>query len=165
MRRRLMLSKCNRCITVRSLISQIHLLSTSPPKNKMPRRTVFHINHSRQPLTQIPSLKSLQMRPLLTISSPELQGKQKLPSLGNLTLPQYHRQRDKPARSAGPMDRLSSASRGDGSSPISSGPSSTRRLAENELRTWRFRALLPLSNRAARSIASSATGWDWSRSR
>jgi len=90
--RRLMPFKCNRCIKVRSLVSQIHLLSTSRSKNKMCHRTIFHSSHNRQPLSKILCRKSLRMRPLLTISSPELQGKQRLLSLGNVTLPQHHRQ-------------------------------------------------------------------------
>jgi hypothetical protein len=90
---RLMPFKCNRCIKVRSLVSQIHLLSTSRSKNKMCHRTIFHSSHIRQPLRTILCLKSLRMRPLLTISSPELQRKQRLLSLGNVTLPQHHRQR------------------------------------------------------------------------
>ena len=87
-RRRLMLSKCNRCIKVRfPLISQIHLLSISPSKNKMPHRMVSSSHHSRQPLTRIPQLKSLRLPPLLTILFPGLQGRQKLPTPRNLIQP------------------------------------------------------------------------------
>ena len=90
---RLMPFKCNKCIKVRSLVSQIHLLSTSHSQNKMCHRTIFHSSHNRQPLSKILCLKSLRMRPLLTTSSPELQGKQRPFSLANVTLPQHHRQR------------------------------------------------------------------------
>jgi hypothetical protein len=92
--RRLMPFKCNRCIKVRSLVSQIHLLSTSRFKNKMCHRTICYSSHSRQPLRKNLCLKSLRTRtrPLLTISSPELQEKQRLLSLVNVTLPQHHRQ-------------------------------------------------------------------------
>jgi hypothetical protein len=90
--RRLMPFKCSRCIKVRSLVSRIHLLSTSRFKSKMCHRTIFYRSHNRQPLSKTLCLKSLRMRPLLTTSSPELQGKQRLLSLGNVTLPQHHRQ-------------------------------------------------------------------------
>jgi hypothetical protein len=91
-RRRLTLSKCNKCIKVRfPLISQIYLLSISPSQNKMLPRMVFNSNHCRQPLPRIPQLKSLRMRPLLTILFPELQGKQKLPKPRNLAQPLCHR--------------------------------------------------------------------------